>query len=138
MRIEEVQQESESILSLPSHRKLLYTENVEVTFENGTAGSGRASYTFQLDTEKEKLHQYTAENVEMFQLDFTGGAFNNETEGQSNCTARATGSHLCGRDMYEVTYDLYGDGECKSFDCKYVVKGPAKDYVSSTRFERLE
>ncbi|GBB84740.1 hypothetical protein RclHR1_11300009 [Rhizophagus clarus] len=46
---------------------------------------------------------------------------------------KATGEHFCGSDTYVATYEFCNDDE---FMIIYQVKGPAKDYVTSTLFKR--
>lgn len=45
----------------------------------------------------------------------------------------ATACHVCGEDTYEATYHFYGENR---FNLKYRVKGPLKNYCSSTIFLR--
>jgi len=56
------------------------------------------------------------------------------TEGKSWV---ANGSHLCEKDMYESRYEFrFVGARLEKWSIKYVVKGPRKDYVSETWFER--
>ena len=49
----------------------------------------------------------------------------------------AIGDHLCIKDNYSAKYEFeVGKGEVKRWVLRNDVKGPAKDYVSETRFER--
>ncbi|KAK6504427.1 hypothetical protein TWF506_002626 [Arthrobotrys conoides] len=49
----------------------------------------------------------------------------------------AIGDHLCIKDNYSARYEFeVGKGEVRRWMLKYDVKGPAKDYISETRFER--
>ncbi|KAF3187652.1 hypothetical protein TWF788_001872 [Orbilia oligospora] len=50
---------------------------------------------------------------------------------------KAIGDHLCIKDNYSARYEFeIGNGELRRWMLRYDVKGPAKDYVSETRFER--
>ncbi|KAF2810948.1 uncharacterized protein BDZ99DRAFT_561609 [Mytilinidion resinicola] len=44
-------------------------------------------------------------------------------------------SHLCGKDLYSARY-RFGLAEKGWWEVRYDVKGPQKDYVSATRYER--
>ena len=122
----------EEVEPIECDRMLQYSEEVEVSYNNGTKGSGRQTYTFRLKNMQGELHQYTAENAHMFQLDFQ------KNEGTD---AVARGSHLCGNDTYNVLYYLYVTQhmkwKCLSFKCVYGVKGPEKDYTTDTMFSRI-
>ncbi len=49
---------------------------------------------------------------------------------------RAAGTdHPCGRDLYRVTYDFTA---WPAWSSEWVVVGPAKDYVMSSRYERSD
>ncbi|KAJ9626922.1 hypothetical protein H2203_003379 [Taxawa tesnikishii (nom. ined.)] len=50
----------------------------------------------------------------------------------------AKGDHLCDMDMYWALYDFRRaeDGETKVWGLRYKVKGPQKDYMSDTAYER--
>jgi hypothetical protein len=46
-------------------------------------------------------------------------------------------THLCGEDHYRVSYD-FGPGDATdAWLSRWEVKGPAKDYVMTTRYRRL-
>lgn len=47
---------------------------------------------------------------------------------------QATAFHPCGQDTYDTKYIFYTND--KEFEIQHVVKGPNKDYVSKTTFER--
>lgn len=64
-----------------------------------------------------------------------------ESEGDGGVIAdgrwKAVGDHLCIKDNYSARYEFeVGAGEVGRWVLRYDVKGPAKDYVSETRFER--
>ncbi len=46
----------------------------------------------------------------------------------------AKGQHLCGKDEYQASYLFPEADNVSHFELGYWVKGPAKDYVSSTHY----
>ncbi|KAK3044105.1 hypothetical protein LTS18_002169, partial [Coniosporium uncinatum] len=60
------------------------------------------------------------------------------TAGREQVGWKARGSsHLCEADMYETEYEFRFRGVAvEGFDIRYVVKGPRKDYISTTTFKR--
>ena len=52
---------------------------------------------------------------------------------QSSWTVTASSDHLCIEDLYKGTFDVLMDGVCATQIIQtYRVKGPAKDYTSTT------
>ena len=46
-------------------------------------------------------------------------------------------THLCGEDDYRVSYEFGPEGDTGTWFSRWDVKGPAKDYVMTTRYRRL-
>jgi hypothetical protein len=46
-------------------------------------------------------------------------------------------THLCGEDRYRVSYQFDPGGAADTWLSQWDVKGPAKDYVMTTRYQRL-
>jgi len=46
--------------------------------------------------------------------------------------------HRCGEDRYRVSYDFGPEGVDDTWISRWEVTGPAKDYVMTTRYRRLE
>ena len=46
-------------------------------------------------------------------------------------------THLCGEDDYRVSYEFGPEGDTATWLSRWDVKGPAKDYVMTTRYRRL-
>lgn len=50
---------------------------------------------------------------------------------------QAAGTHLCEKDNYDSSYDFrFSGATLQQLSLKFIVKGPNKNYVSDTRFER--
>ena len=50
---------------------------------------------------------------------------------------RPEATHLCGADRYRVSYDFGAGNDAATWLSRWDVKGPAKDYVMTTRYRRL-
>ncbi|KAI5253821.1 hypothetical protein E4T42_02711 [Aureobasidium subglaciale] len=49
----------------------------------------------------------------------------------------AKGDHLCEKDMYWAFYDFRMEDSMKKWGLRYKVKGPQKDYLSDSAYERI-
>ncbi|CAD0055788.1 unnamed protein product [Aureobasidium pullulans] len=49
----------------------------------------------------------------------------------------AKGDHLCEKDMYWAFYDFRLDNNMEKWGLRYKVKGPQKDYLSDSAYERV-
>lgn len=49
----------------------------------------------------------------------------------------AKGDHLCEKDMYWAFYDFRLEDNMKKWGLRYKVKGPQKDYLSDSAYERI-
>ncbi|KAI4728278.1 hypothetical protein E4T49_03975 [Aureobasidium sp. EXF-10728] len=49
----------------------------------------------------------------------------------------AKGDHLCEKDMYWALHDFRLDDNMKRWGLRYKVKGPQKDYLSDSAYERI-
>lgn len=70
-------------------------------------------------------------------LSFNAPELNQEHSGQEATLLRATGSHLCIKDMYDSSYVFHvrdADFKLVEWEMRHVVKGPKKDQVIETWF----
>jgi tRNA A64-2'-O-ribosylphosphate transferase len=121
---------------------LLYSEEGEFLMENGMKMLARRKYIYRLQPEDYiSVHFFEDEKlfVEMGDLVQMEG----HEQGQDVSVATNREQHLCGEDLYTASWrfgpTMFGEGEEKAWwEVRYDVKGPKKDYVSSTRYERAE
>lgn len=96
---------------------LVYTETGDLTLATGAVLRAERSYRWRWEGDR-------------VVVTFADGADFHDfrPEGQSPGTA-----HLCGADLYEVTYDLRG---WPRWEATWEVRGPKKNYLSVSRYTR--
>ncbi|KAJ4347399.1 tRNA A64-2'-O-ribosylphosphate transferase [Ascochyta clinopodiicola] len=139
----------------PQPTTLLYAETGTFITTTGLQLSARRKYVYKLLTPDERVaprivvrffddaagRQDIGPNGEG-----VGGLFvemdelNAEGEGEDVFVAKNRDQHLCGADLYTASWRLSGgmvsrEGEAW-WEVRYDVKGPGKDYVSTTRYVR--
>lgn len=68
---------------------------------------------------------------------YHGLAFEKPSPANEDSILTARADHPCDADFYRSFYDFHVDAAClDSFVVKHEVKGPAKDYISETRYTR--
>ncbi|KAK6505815.1 hypothetical protein TWF481_007706 [Arthrobotrys musiformis] len=137
---------------------LLYTETGELVTTTGLTLRANKKYIYTYSPTDDKISAWFVKeqsrgqgqkgndnntkdsNVEIDYL-FHELVFAEQGEGSGVSSAdgkwKACADHLCIKDNYSARYefDIKGE-EVRSWVLRYDVKGPAKDYVSETRFER--
>ncbi|KAF3049623.1 hypothetical protein E8E11_002601 [Didymella keratinophila] len=147
----------------PLENTLLYTESGEFETDSGMKFTARRRYVYQLILDGEEWREGKGEEepfmrvrffddsvrrddlgangegvgsvfVEMGQLSGDAGAAEGEL------VAKNREQHLCGEDLYAARWAFSrgmarGEGE-RWWEVRYDVKGPKKDYVSTTRYTR--
>ncbi|KAK6343108.1 hypothetical protein TWF718_008481 [Orbilia javanica] len=146
--------------SSPPQPTLLYTETGELITTTGLTLRANKKYIYTYSSAEDKLSAWfvkESRDGSNAQKDNGNNANNNNnnveidylfhelvfggTEDGDVLTVdgkwKAAGDHLCIKDNYSARYEFdIRKGEVKSWVLRYDVKGPAKDYVSETRFER--
>ncbi|KAK6532688.1 hypothetical protein TWF281_006866 [Arthrobotrys megalospora] len=141
-----------------SPSSLLYSETGELKTENGLTLRANKKYIYRYDEVDDKISAWFVKEsrggsgdnndnsgnaisgVEPDYL-FHELVFGQDVSVQDIKTAdgkwTAAGDHLCIKDNYSARYEFtLKDGELTGWSLRYNVKGPAKDYISETRFQR--
>jgi hypothetical protein len=106
---------------------LYYKEEGVLTMENGVELNVHREYVYRY--ENEKIKAFFVENNKIDKL-FHVLSFDNNENG---CGIQANASHKCINDTYYARYNFFSE---KQFKLTYNVKGPEKDYVSETVFDK--
>lgn len=129
----------------------LYVESGAFTLENGLQMSATRRYVYRYREDKDQIsawfvkedgqsvdYLFNEMNFQTMPELFKGGERSAEAgDGRGNRGWVATGDHLCEKDMYESEAEFrFRGASLPTFSIKYVVKGPRKDYVSETWYER--
>lgn len=96
----------------------------------------------KLQTYREYLYQYYAEKDEIEKRHVKNGKDTGsfyllkfQSDSTTNATAiSAVGEHLCVRDHYSAGYQFV---TANTFSLRYEVRGPEKDYISETTFNKI-
>ncbi|KAI4935705.1 uncharacterized protein J4E92_002996 [Alternaria infectoria] len=148
-------------LPAPFPPTLLYAEEGEFATDTGLKFNARRKYVYQLETPTpestgEKAGDYIAvrffDDEKMPRADIkdgvgkngegVGGSFvdmgNLEASGKE-VKAKNKETHLCAEDLYTASWTfgsgvVNGDTDNMWWEVRYDVKGPKKDYVSTTRY----
>ncbi|KAI4143586.1 MAG: hypothetical protein LQ340_006952 [Diploschistes diacapsis] len=116
----------------------LYIEKGSLVTDQGFTTEARRRYVYRYSEEQDEISVWfvkqDGKTVDYFyhRLDF-------ETPPSERREPRvvAKGDHLCEADFYSSFYRFLFDGVALvSFTIKHIVKGPKKDYVSETLYER--
>ncbi|KAJ9645351.1 hypothetical protein H2199_003357 [Coniosporium tulheliwenetii] len=129
----------------------LYVESGTFTLENGMQMSATRRYVYRYSADRDQISVwFVKENGRSVDYLFNkmkfqtvsepskdGGHSAEAVDGRGNRGWIATGDHLCEKDMYESEAEFkFRGASLPTFGIKYVVKGPRKDYVSETWYER--
>lgn len=116
---------SASFLSAGKDAAILhYREDLKVSFPDGLTTDAYREYLYKL--EAGKIHVY-------FHGGPDTGKFFYELKFAIDTPKTAAGSHLCISDLYNASYVLHSDNY---FEIYYEVKGPKKNYLSQSHYER--
>lgn len=114
--------------------QLLSLENGELIIKNKEDGDLIANiskiYKYELGNTGISVYYLTSEKEYqlLHTLKFEPIQWNNNTYKYT------TTAYLCGKDTYSTEYTFYSNMD--RFEIKHIVKGPVKDYVSTTTFTR--
>ncbi|EPS38419.1 hypothetical protein H072_7838 [Dactylellina haptotyla CBS 200.50] len=140
---------------------LLYSESGELKTESGLVLRANKKYIYRYDDSEDKISAWF---VKESHANKASGSNNTNTSSEpsvepdylfhdlvfspdalsalsdatvADCRMTASGDHLCIKDNYAARYAFeFQAGQLKSWSLRYNVKGPSKDYISETRFER--
>lgn len=112
-----------AVINILSPGRALYLEDAQVRLATGETLAGKQSYLYQ--RQEAGFDILFAKTKLLFQsLHFQ----------RNGDTFTATAVHQCLQDNYSSEYVLRTPG---SMFVRHVVRGPAKDYVSATTFQRI-
>ena len=91
----------------------------------------------KIDVSKEYIFRYIGNNISVFFKEqperfFYTLEFENLSEIDKVITAKA--EHLCIKDTYKAYYKFFDNNK---FELSYQVKGPKKDYIMTTMYDRI-
>lgn len=103
---------------------ILFREDLKVIYNHTSKPeSAYKEYLYMYDQENEKIMKKFVDDRLFYELE---PDFNNR---------KAYGEHLCDCDNYKATYTFLDED---SFILSYEVRGPQKDYVIETKYERIK
>jgi cation diffusion facilitator CzcD-associated flavoprotein CzcO len=122
----------------------LYVEEGTLKLAAGVELRANKRYVYRYSERTDKLSAWFVKaddglSVDYFfnEADFGAEKSEGSKEMKEGKQCVATGAHLCEEDMYDSRYEFHFDGaRLDRFSIKYVVKGPKKDYISETCFQR--
>lgn len=129
----------------------LYVESGTFTLENGMQLSATRRYVYRYREDKDQISVwFVKEDGRSVDYLFNEMRFRPSREpserGDQGAEARdrnvdrgwiAMGDHLCEKDMYESEAEfMFRGARLPTFCIKHVVKGPRKDYISETWYDR--
>jgi tRNA A64-2'-O-ribosylphosphate transferase len=128
---------------------LLYAEQGDFVTDTGLKFSARRKYVYQLIEDEivvkffddEKIRRAKVEDGVGKNGEGIGGLFVEMDTLTTELEAKNKEQHLCAEDLYSASWKFgpsmidKGDGEMW-WEVRYDVKGPKKDYVSRTRYEK--
>jgi hypothetical protein len=118
-----------AVFSQRAADSLLYHESGTLTLDNGIAVTGENSYVYALRNGVIEVSFATGLSRGMHFIDI---ALPDQSSGAMpfECIDR----HHCRLDTYDATFSMQS---ATRFTMTYVVRGPAKDYVSRSEYHRL-
>lgn len=106
---------------------LFYKEEGVLIMDNGTEINIHREYVYRY--KDDKITAYFFENEKTDRLFHTLSFENSENKAQLEASA----SHLCVNDTYKAKYNFFNE---KQFKLTYNVKGPQKNYIAETYFDK--
>ncbi|CAF3828287.1 unnamed protein product [Adineta steineri] len=115
------------------HHELLYKEQGKLILSSQIPLDITQKYIYVYDEDKDLMTVYFVDDKNK-----RGSLFHTiHFQSASNDGWIASGEHLCSQDHYSVSYLFRLNGiNLTKFEITYTVKGPAKDYISKTIFQR--
>lgn len=118
--------------TLISENEMHYSENGRFTTDTGKEFEVKAEYIYLYNVKEERVEKYFSQKGNKTNRFYILKIENSKT----NKDIKVTGEHQCSNDNYRATYKFLGGADFNKFVLTYHVKGPSKDYVSETIFER--
>ncbi|KAF2172982.1 hypothetical protein M409DRAFT_62619 [Zasmidium cellare ATCC 36951] len=124
---------------LPFDLEYLYIESGVLFLSNGASMPAKRRYVYRYSEQRDELSVWFVKPDSDLEVDYL---FHNlafvapsEAEKQGACIAKA--DHLCVEDMYTTEYKLPLKGiSLHKFETIHRVRGPSKDYISTTQYSR--
>jgi len=126
--------------SLGAKIEYLYSEKTTLTASSGLQLQGTQQYIYTYDESDDQLEVFFAKREEGFALDYLFHQVHLMSKPEPPGTRvpwRATSSHFCSPDNYNVAYEFYFRGsDLEKWKIEYDVSGPKKDYTMETWYTR--
>ncbi|KAF2094086.1 hypothetical protein NA57DRAFT_47139 [Rhizodiscina lignyota] len=118
----------------------LYIEDGTLNTQNGLTLKANKRYAYRYSEAKDQISVWFVKDdgktIDYFFHDVT---LSPKTTGSHKKGWQAAGTHLCDKDNYDSAYEFrFSGATLQQVTVKFIVKGPKKDYISETRFERLK
>ena len=116
----------------------LYHETGELVTETGYTLRANRKYIYRYSPEDEKISVWFVKEPSMDGEEDVDYMFHELEFEVADNRWIAKGDHLCDMDMYWAFYDFRfaQSGDVDKWGLRYKVKGPQKDYLSDTAYER--
>ena len=122
-------------------REMLYSEEGDFKTDNGMVFRANRKYVYRYRSQRSQMTAWFVKPQDDGVVDylFHQVKAKNRAHGTSDsCKVEAQGYHLCVKDDYNANYTFNIDrDQLITWRLAYNVKGPNKDYVSSTSFSRI-
>ncbi|KAH0259355.1 hypothetical protein KCU91_g15254, partial [Aureobasidium melanogenum] len=116
---------------------LLYHEVGELTTEQGYKLLANRKYVYQFSPDDEKIACWFVKEPAPETNEEVDYLFHELEFSFLDQRWIAKGDHLCDKDMYWAFYDFRLEDNMKKWGLRYKVKGPQKDYLSDSAYERI-
>lgn len=116
----------------------LYHETGELVTETGFTLRANRKYIYRYSAEDEKISAWFVKEPHPEGQEEVDYLFHELEFDVAENRWIAKGDHLCDMDMYWAFYDfrITGNADMAKWGLRYKVKGPQKDYLSDTAYER--
>ncbi|THZ77310.1 hypothetical protein D6C84_08549 [Aureobasidium pullulans] len=116
---------------------LLYHETGELVTEQGYKLLANRKYIYRLSPDDEKISIWFVKEPAPDGNEEVDYLFHELEFSLLDQRWIAKGDHLCEKDMYWAFYDFRLDNNMEKWGLRYKVKGPQKDYLSDSAYERV-
>lgn len=117
----------------------LYIESGTFTLANGSSMTAKRRYVYRYSESDDKLSIWFVKPENDLEVDYLFHvlAFETPAEARKASALLAKADHPCNEDMYWTEYTLPMKGiALQEFWIKHTVRGPNKDYVATTQYNR--
>ncbi|THW89038.1 hypothetical protein D6C86_02513 [Aureobasidium pullulans] len=116
---------------------LLYHETGELVTEQGYKLLANRKYIYRFSPDDEKISIWFVKEPAPDENEEVDYLFHELEFSLLDQRWIAKGDHLCEKDMYWAFYDFRLDNNMEKWGLRYKVKGPQKDYLSDSAYERV-